>query len=84
MPDGRRLRDVSADRAIGAFELGYRVARTRGSHVILEHPSRKALVIPRHHWLRPGILLARIKGGGVMPPGSAEATNEAISGNEGM
>ncbi|MFQ5814153.1 MAG: type II toxin-antitoxin system HicA family toxin [Anaerolineae bacterium] len=66
MPDGRRLRDVSGDQAVRAFErLGYRVVRVRGSHVILEHPTRRAIVIPRHRRLRPGTLLGRIKDAGL-------------------
>ena len=66
MPDGRRLRDVSGDQAIRAFErLGYRVVRVRGSHVILEHASRRAIVIPRHRRLRLGMLLARVKDAGL-------------------
>jgi len=66
LPNGRRLRDISGDRAIRAFErLGYRIARTRGSHVILEHPNRKPLVIPRHRRLRTGMLMARIKDAGL-------------------
>ena len=69
MPNaGRRLRGVQGERAIRAFErIGYRIARTRGSHVILEHPERKALVIPRHGALRPGLLLARVKDAGLTP-----------------
>jgi len=66
LPNGRRLRDVSGDRAIRAFErIGYSIARTRGSHVILEHPTRKPLVIPRHRKLRTGMLIARIKDAGL-------------------
>jgi predicted RNA binding protein YcfA (HicA-like mRNA interferase family) len=52
VPNGKRLRDVSGERAIRAFErAGYRVARTKGSHVILEHDERRPLVIPRHRRL---------------------------------
>jgi len=66
LPDGRRLRDVSGDQAIRAFErLGYRIARVKGSHVIMEHPERRAIVIPRHRRLRPGTLLGRIKDAGL-------------------
>jgi len=69
MPDaGRKLRGISGDRAIHAFQrVGYRIARSRGSHVILEHPERKALVVPRHGTLRPGLLLARVKDAGLTP-----------------
>ena len=63
---GRRLRDVSADRAIRAFEkLGYEVARVRGSHYILRHPSRPMLSIPRHRVVKTGLLLSKIKAAGV-------------------
>ena len=66
MPGGRRLRDVSGDRAIRAFErAGYRVVRTRGSHVVLEHDERRPLVIPRHRRLRTGMIMARIKDSGL-------------------
>ncbi len=69
MPNGgRRLRGVRGDCAIRAFErIGYRIVRTRGSHVILEHPERKVLVIPRHGTLRPGLLLARVKDAALTP-----------------
>jgi predicted RNA binding protein YcfA (HicA-like mRNA interferase family) len=39
--------------------------RTRGSHVILEHPERRVLVIPRHGTLKAGLLLARVKDAGL-------------------
>jgi len=65
---GRKLRGISGERAIRAFQrIGYSVARSRGSHVVLEHPERKALVIPRHGSLRPGLLLARVKDAGLTP-----------------
>jgi predicted RNA binding protein YcfA (HicA-like mRNA interferase family) len=66
MPGGRKLRDISGDQAIRAFQrAGYRVVRTRGSHVILEHDLRKPLVIPRHRRLRTGMIMARIKDAGL-------------------
>ncbi|MDE3095149.1 MAG: type II toxin-antitoxin system HicA family toxin [Chloroflexota bacterium] len=48
------------------------MARTRGSHVILEHPDRKPLVIPRHGAVKPGLLLARVKDAGLTPEAFAE------------
>jgi predicted RNA binding protein YcfA (HicA-like mRNA interferase family) len=41
--------------------------RTRGSHAILEHTERKAIVIPRHGTLAVGLLLARVKDAGLTP-----------------
>jgi len=53
---------------IRAFEkLGYIVARTRGSHVLLHHPTRKAVVIPRHDPVKQGLLLGKIKDAGLTP-----------------
>ena len=67
MPDaGRRLRDVSPERAIRAFErLGYEVVRVRGSHYILKHPGRATLSIPRHRTVKVGLLLSKIKAAGI-------------------
>jgi len=66
VPGGRKLRDISGDQAIRAFQrAGYRVVRTRGSHVILEHGDRRPLVIPRHRRLRTGMIMARIKDAGL-------------------
>ncbi len=63
---GRKLRGVTGERAIRAFQkMGYRVVRSRGSHVVLEHAQRRALVIPRHGTLRAGLLLARVKDAGL-------------------
>lgn len=62
---GRRLRDVPADKVIKAFErLGYEVARIKGSQVILRHPSRPTLSIPRHRRVKTGLLLSKIKAAG--------------------
>ncbi len=44
---------------------GYRKARQTGSHVILEHPIRKTLVIPVHAGDLPkGLFLRVLKDGG--------------------
>lgn len=67
MPDGgRRLRDVSPERAIRAFErLGYELARIRGSHYILKHPERATISIPRHRTVKVGLLLSKIGAAGI-------------------
>ncbi len=67
MPDsGRRLRGVSPDRVIRAFEkIGYEVARVRGSHHILKHPERPTISIPRHRAVKVGLLLSKIKAAGI-------------------
>ena len=44
---------------------GYRKARQTGSHLILEHPARKTLVIPVHPGDLPkGLLLKILKDAG--------------------
>ncbi len=67
MPDaGRRLRDLSPERVIRAFErLGYEVARVRGSHYVLKHPERATISIPRHRAVKVGLLLSKIKAAGI-------------------
>jgi len=63
---GRRLRGVSAERAIRAFEkAGYSVARVRGSHYLLKHPQRAAISIPRHREVKVGLLTSKIKAAGL-------------------
>jgi predicted RNA binding protein YcfA (HicA-like mRNA interferase family) len=65
---GRRLRDVAPERVIRAFErLGYEVARVRGSHYVLKHPSRPTISIPRHRVVKIGLLLSKIKAAGTTP-----------------
>src|SRR2546429_1457140 len=65
---GRRLRGLPARRVIRAFEkAGYSIARIRGSHYVLECPGRKAVVIPNHNPVRPGLLFARLKDAGLTP-----------------
>lgn len=55
-----KLPVVSGKQAVKAFEqLGYRVARQRGSHIRLLQPtdsSRKPLTIPAHRELGHGLL----------------------------
>ena len=44
---------------------GYQKVRQTGSHIILEHPSRRMLVVPQHRGDVPKGLLVRIlKDGG--------------------
>jgi predicted RNA binding protein YcfA (HicA-like mRNA interferase family) len=66
-PDGRALRNVRVERAVRAFErLGYRTARTKGSHHVLTHPERGILVLPFHRGtVKVGILLDALKKAGI-------------------
>jgi predicted RNA binding protein YcfA (HicA-like mRNA interferase family) len=46
-------------------QQGYRKARQTGSHIILEHPSRRMLVVPQHRGDIPkGLLIRILKDGG--------------------
>ncbi|HEY4685349.1 MAG TPA: type II toxin-antitoxin system HicA family toxin [Dehalococcoidia bacterium] len=66
MPNGRRLRDVSPERAIRAFErAGYYVSRVTGSHHVLKHPERRTVIIPRHRVVKAGLLLDQIRASGL-------------------
>ncbi len=66
MPNGRRLRDLPAERVIRAFEkAGYYVSRVAGSHNVLKHDERPTIVIPRHRAVKIGLLLAKIKQAGI-------------------
>ena len=48
-------------RLVRFFERqGYRRVRHAGSHIILEHPARKTLVIPHHSGEMPKRLFLRI------------------------
>jgi len=53
-------RDVSGAEAMAIFQkVGYRVVRTKGSHVRLRdeaNPDHRPLTIPRHDSLKPGLL----------------------------
>lgn len=53
-------RDVSGAEAIAVFQrIGYRVVRTKGSHVRLrddENQDHKPITIPKHGSLKPGLL----------------------------
>lgn len=54
----RLPRGISGDQTIKALaRRGWRVQRTKGSHVALEHPDyAPTIVVPRHKELRPGTL----------------------------
>ncbi len=63
---GRRLREVSGDRALRAFQkAGYAVDRVAGSHYILVREGSPPLSIPRHPTIKLGLLLAKIKAAGM-------------------
>ncbi len=65
--EGRRLRNVRVEQSIRAFtRLGYEVVRVRGSHYILKHPERGALVLPFHRGtIKVGIIMDAIKKSGI-------------------
>ena len=46
-------------------KVGYVWDRTEGSHMILLHPSRRRLSVPRHKELGRGLLRALIRDAGV-------------------
>ena len=53
---------ISGDQCITALELiGYRVARTKGSHVRMRCSKRKSVTVPRHRELDRGTLRAIIR-----------------------
>ena len=57
---------ISGDQCIAALELlGYKVARTRGSHARLRCPGRKSVTVPKHHELDRGTLRAIIRTCGI-------------------
>ena len=44
-----KLPIISGDECISALErIGYRIARTKGSHVRLRCPGRRPVTVPRH------------------------------------
>ena len=52
-----RLPTISGDDFVRAVrKIGYELDHTTGSHMILRHPSRKRLSVPRHRELGRGIL----------------------------
>jgi predicted RNA binding protein YcfA (HicA-like mRNA interferase family) len=62
-----RLPVVSGAQLIRALEhVGWRVARQRGSHVLLRHPNHlNSLVVPRHAELKKGTLNGLLKDAGL-------------------
>ena len=57
-----KLPIVSGDQCIQALErIGYRIARTRGSHVRMRCPGRRPVTIPRHDELDRGTLRAILR-----------------------
>ena len=62
-----KLPSISGAEAVRAFERdGWRIDRTRGSHVILLKPGHAAsLSVPQHRSLAPGTLRALIRAAGL-------------------
>ncbi len=57
-----RLAGISGRRAVTAFcRIGYKVARQRGSHVILRKRGMPNLVIPSHRSVAPFLLRSQIR-----------------------
>ncbi|HEX73778.1 MAG TPA: addiction module toxin, HicA family [Dehalococcoidia bacterium] len=53
---------VSGDQCISALErIGYRVARTRGSHVRMRCPGRRPVTVPKHNKLDRGTMRAILR-----------------------
>ncbi len=53
---------VSGDECISALQrLGYRVSRTKGSHIRMRCAGRKPVTVPRHHELDRGTLRAILR-----------------------
>ena len=48
---------ISGDLCISALErIGYRIARTKGSHVRMRCPGRRPVTVPKHYELDRGTL----------------------------
>ena len=61
-----RLAGISGRRAVAAFcRIGYKVARQRGSHVILRKRGMPNLVIPSHRSVAPFLLRSQIRRAGL-------------------
>ena len=57
---------ISGDDFVKAIrKLGYQLDHTEGSHMILFHPSRGRLSVPRHKELGRGLLRALIRDAGI-------------------
>ena len=61
-----RLPVVSGDEFVSAMRrIGYTLDHIRGSHMILVHPSRSRLSVPRHKELGRGLLRRLLRDAGV-------------------
>ena len=61
-----RLPIISGDEFVAALRrIGYVHDHTRGSHMILIHPIRRRLSVPRHRELGRGILRRLLRDAGV-------------------
>lgn len=61
-----RLPIMSGDDFVTAMrKIGYVWDHTEGSHMILLHPSKGRLSVPRHKELGPGLLRALIRDAGL-------------------
>ena len=57
---------VSGDECVAALSrVGYRVARSRGSHLRLRCPGRRPVTVPRHRELDRGTLKAILRTAGI-------------------
>lgn len=62
----RRLPVISGDDFVKLMrKIGYTWDHTQGSHMILLHPSKHRLSVPRHKELGPGLLRALIEDAGL-------------------
>lgn len=53
---------ISGDQCISALErIGYRIARTKGSHVRMRCAGRRPVTVPKHHELDRGTLRAILR-----------------------
>jgi predicted RNA binding protein YcfA (HicA-like mRNA interferase family) len=61
-----RLPVISGDDFVRAMrQIGYQWDHTEGSHMILLHPSKGRLSVPRHKELGPGLLRNLIRDAGM-------------------
>ena len=61
-----RLAGISGRKAVAAFcRVGYRLARQKGSHMILERSGSPPLVIPTHRAVAPFLLRAQLRRAGL-------------------
>ncbi|MCK4331001.1 MAG: type II toxin-antitoxin system HicA family toxin [Dehalococcoidia bacterium] len=68
-----RLPVISGDDFVKAMgKIGYIWDHTEGSHMILLHPSKGRLSVPRHRELGRGLLRALIKDAGLTRDGFLE------------